>query len=208
MHQPASEPRRSVYYDYRVFPFVHPPELRGEAVRHRVAIVGAGPVGLVTALQLARLGVASVVLESERQVSEGSRAIVFTRRSLEILQQVGVASRMLEAGLPWRFGSSFYRGQCVFRMEAPHDADDRFGPMLNLQQQYLEAYLVEAVEAEPLVALRWASKVLGVVRNDARAAPGGGVVLRVDTPQGETTSPPTGPSPPTAHARGCARRSA
>jgi 3-(3-hydroxy-phenyl)propionate hydroxylase len=82
---------------------------------------------------------------AELQVSEGSRAIVFTRRSMEILQQVGVAARITANGLPWRFGNSFYRGQRVFRMEAPHDADDRFFPMINLQQQYLEEYLLEAV---------------------------------------------------------------
>ena len=68
-----------------------------------------------------------MVLTAELQVSAGSRAIVFTRRTLEILQQVGVAdAAAVPQGLPWRFGNSFYRGQRVFRMEAPHDDDDRF----------------------------------------------------------------------------------
>jgi monoamine oxidase len=58
---------------------------------HPIVIVGTGPVGLTTALEIARHGQRCVVLESELQVSEGSRAIVFTRRSMEILQQVGVA---------------------------------------------------------------------------------------------------------------------
>ena len=44
----------SLYFDYPHFPFVRPPELAGQAVRHRVAIVGAGPVGVTAALELAR----------------------------------------------------------------------------------------------------------------------------------------------------------
>jgi 3-(3-hydroxy-phenyl)propionate hydroxylase len=137
MHQPHAEPRRLIYYDYRVFdawrPSLHPKEQHAPVV-----IAGAGPIGLVTALALAQQGVRCVLLEAERQVSEGSRAIVFTRRSMEILQQVGVAHRLTENGLPWRFGNSIYRGQRVFRMENPHDPDDRFFPLINLQQQYLE----------------------------------------------------------------------
>ncbi len=177
MHEPATEPRASIYYDYQVHePWLasrHPPQ-----PRHRVAIVGAGPAGLVTALGLARLGVASVVLESELQVSQGSRAIVFTRRSMEILQQVGVAHRISQAGLPWRFGNSYYRGQHVFRMEAPHDSDDRFFPMINIQQQYLEEYLVDACLAQPLIDLRWGNLLQRLEQTDD------GVIADIDTPEG------------------------
>ena len=178
MHQPDTRPRPSIYYRYQV----HTPWLPGSSAaqpRARVVVVGSGPAGLVTALELARHGVPSIVLESELQVSLGSRAIVFTRRSMEILQQVGVAARMSATGLPWRFGNSFYRGQRVFRMEAPHDPNDRFYPMLNIQQQYLEEYLVDACRAQPLIELRWGNKVTGLAQHADYA------VLTVDTPEGE-----------------------
>jgi 3-(3-hydroxy-phenyl)propionate hydroxylase len=178
MHHPDVTPRPSIYYRYQV----HAPWLPGSSAaqsRARVVVVGSGPAGLVTALELARHGVPSIVLESELQVSLGSRAIVFTRRSMEILQQVGVADRMSATGLPWRFGNSFYRGQRVFRMEAPHDPDDRFYPMLNIQQQYLEEYLVDACGAQPLIELRWGNKVTGIAQQASHA------VLTVDTPEGE-----------------------
>ncbi|WP_370298247.1 FAD-dependent monooxygenase [Pontibacterium sp.] len=179
MHFPDSSPRASLYYNYQIFPFRRPPELNGESVQHKVVIVGAGPVGLVTALDLARYGIPSVLVEADVQVSQGSRAIVFTRRSMEILQQVGVADRMMEKALPWRCGNSIYRGERVFRMEAPYDEDDRYQPMNNLQQQYLEEYLVDQAEAEPLVDLRWGTKVTAITNR------ADGVALTVDTPEGE-----------------------
>ena len=180
MHQPADIPRSSIYYRYQV----HEPWLPGrpgEVQRQPVVIVGSGPAGMVTALELARHGVRSVLLESERQVSQGSRAIVFTRRSMEILQQVGVAPRVSADGLPWRFGNSFYRGQRVFRMQAPHDADDRFFPMINLQQQYLEEYLYDACRASPLIDFRWGNRVCSVTLCEDHAR------VEVDTPAGGYT---------------------
>ena len=181
MHQPHAQPRHSIYYRYRV----HQPWLPSQhpgVQRHPVVIVGTGPVGLTTALELARHGQRCVLLESELQVSEGSRAIVFTRRSMEILQQVGVAERVMANALPWRCGNSFYRGQRVFRMEAPHSEDDRFHPMTNLQQQYLEEYLVDAVLAHPLIELRWGNRVDRVEQVGSGAA--AKARLQVDTPQG------------------------
>lgn len=177
MHQPSTQARPSIYYPYQVFqPWLasaHPPQQR-----QQVVVVGAGPAGMVTALELARHGVPSVVLSAELQLSQGSRAICFTRRSMEILQQVGVAGRMTACGLPWRFGNSYYRGQRVFRMEAPHDDDDRFFPIINVQQQFLEEYLHEACVAHPLIDFRWGNKVTAVVQKDSHAQ------LEVDTPQG------------------------
>jgi 3-(3-hydroxy-phenyl)propionate hydroxylase len=180
MHLPHAEPRSSIYYSYEVFDPWLPSEHAGQQA-HRVVVAGAGPIGLVTALALARQGVPCVVIESERQVCEGSRAIVFTRRSMEILQQVDVADHVSAQGLPWRFGNSFYRGPRVFRMEAPHDPDDRFFPMINLQQQFLEEHLVEAARKHPLIDLRWGNRVMAVAQ-DAQ-----GASLEVDTPDGPYT---------------------
>jgi 3-(3-hydroxy-phenyl)propionate hydroxylase len=177
MHQPTTEPRFSIYYDYKVHqPWL--PSAHGKQPRHKVVIVGSGPAGMVTALELARYGVPSVIVTSELQVSQGSRAIVFTRRSMEILQQYGVADRMTENGLPWRFGNSYYRGQRVFRLEAPHDPDDRFFPMLNIQQQYMEEYILDAIAAQPLIDFRWGNEWTKVEQMEGYAR------VEIDTPEG------------------------
>ena len=180
MHQPSTTPRASIYYNYKIhqpwLPSGHPKQ-----ERKKVVIVGSGPAGMVAAQELARFGIAVVVLTTELQVSQGSRAIVFTRRSMEILQQFGVADRITENGLPWRFGNSFYRGKRVFRMEAPHDPDDRFFPMINLQQQYLEEYMLDELHNNPLIDFRWGNKVVKVSQHNGYAS------LEIDTPEGPYT---------------------
>jgi 3-(3-hydroxy-phenyl)propionate hydroxylase len=180
MHTPSAQPRPSIYYNYQVFkPWLS--SQNPSQPKHKVVIVGAGPAGMVTALELARHGVSSVLLSAELQFSQGSRAIVFTRRSMEILQQVGVAHRVTENGLPWRCGNSIYRGQKVFRMETPHDPDDRFFPMINIQQQYLEEYLHDACAAHPLIDVRWGNKLVKAENIE------GGVKAEIDTPEGPYT---------------------
>ncbi|MFO1107680.1 MAG: FAD-dependent monooxygenase [Bradyrhizobium sp.] len=179
MHLPDQKPRFSIFYDYEIHPFARPTELNGGTSSAPVVIVGAGPIGLLTAIELARSGVRSIVVESELQVSHGSRAIVLTRRSMEILQHADVAASFVSKGLQWSSGRSFYRGTEVYRMVMPHDDNDRFLPGLNIQQQYIEEYLVDAAVATGMVEMRWGSCVVGIAQSETEA------VLRIDTPEGE-----------------------
>jgi 3-(3-hydroxy-phenyl)propionate hydroxylase len=178
MHQPSVTPRESAFFRYQVHAFRRPPELDGRGTRRRVVIVGAGPIGMLTALELAHFGVPSVIVESEAQISHGSRAIVLTRKSVEILQQAGLVRPFIAKGLPWQYGRSFYQGREVYRMVMPHDADDRFLPGLNLQQQYIEQFLIEAIEARPLIELRWQTAFTGLAQDGER------VTVQLDTPAG------------------------
>lgn len=179
MHTPNTAKRFSVFYDYQIFPFVRPPEMDGLTLRHPVAIVGAGPIGMVLALLLARSGVSTVILEAEAQVSEGSRAVAFTRRSQEILQLAGAIEPFVKNGLPWNTGRSYYKGREIYQMVIPHDANDRYQPVLNNSQQYWEQYLVDACEREPLIDLRWQTKFVSFSEQPD------GVTLTLDTPEGE-----------------------
>jgi 3-(3-hydroxy-phenyl)propionate hydroxylase len=135
-----------------------------EEVAHKVAIVGGGPVGLTMALGLARHGVASVVIEADQTVCEGSRAACISRRSLQIVERLGALPAFMEKGLPWNSGRSFYRNDEVFHFVMPHDEKQKLPPMINLQQYYIERYLLDAVERvndkhPGRIEVRWVSQV-------------------------------------------------
>ncbi|MDO8861952.1 FAD-dependent monooxygenase [Haliea sp. E1-2-M8] len=169
----------SLYFDYPEYPFRAPAELGGASPRHPVIIAGAGPVGLTAALALAQLGVASVVVDRKNTVNDGSRAICISRYSFETLQQLGVVARFEAKGLGWTSGRCYFRDQLIYQFSMPHSADERFLPMYNLQQQYIEQYLIDAAADCPgLIDIRWLSEVTAVTQDEA------GVELGIATPQG------------------------
>src|SRR5438105_3582257 len=104
--------------------------------RHRVLIVGGGPVGLAAALGLARWGVPNVIIEADDSVCEGSRAACISRRSLEILDRLGCVEAFTRKGLPWTRGRSFYGRDEVLVFDMPSAQGDKFPPMINLEQYY------------------------------------------------------------------------
>lgn len=168
----------SLYFDY---PHFSPPA-RDPAVieeRARVAIVGAGPVGLVAALALAREGIASVLLERKDTFNDGSRAICIARQSTHILERIGAVERFIGKAYGWTTGRSFYRGREILEFRMPHGADEKFLPMYNLEQQYIEQFLWEATRESGLVDLRWQSEVTAVAENPD------GVTLDVRDPNGD-----------------------
>jgi 3-(3-hydroxy-phenyl)propionate hydroxylase len=125
-----------------------------------VAIVGGGVAGLTAALALSAQGVPCTVLEADRSVCFGSRAICFSRRSLEIFQRYGIASEIMKFALPWTEGRSYFRDREVLRFSMPYDENQQFAPMVNLEQFRLEEILVQALEARSeLVDLRWGCRV-------------------------------------------------
>ncbi|MGE0798033.1 MAG: FAD-dependent monooxygenase, partial [Lautropia sp.] len=169
------------YFDYVHYPAVLPPLTGGaDPRRHPVAIVGGGPIGLALAVGLARHGVASVVLEADDSVCTGSRAGCVTDRTLQIFDQFGCAEPVMRQGLPWAEGWSYYRTDEVFHLQVPQDPLAKFPRLVNIQQCYLEQYLLEAAgRYRDLIEIRWQNRVAGVeVRAD-------GARLAVETPLGD-----------------------
>ena len=76
----------SLYFTNPQYQFVAPPELNGAKREHDVVIVGAGPIGLTAALELARHGVDCVIIDEKGTLLDGSRAICIARHSLEIMR--------------------------------------------------------------------------------------------------------------------------
>nr|WP_234484815.1 FAD-dependent monooxygenase [Noviherbaspirillum pedocola] len=152
-------------HSFKPYPFAFvrrgSPKPAQEREARRVIIVGGGISGLTAALSLAAQGVASVIIEADDTVCYGSRAICFSRRTLEIFDRIGVLEPVLQKGLPWVGGRSFHRTREVLHFQMPNDDDQKLPPMLNLQQYYVEEYLVQAAERSAgLVDIRWGSRVV------------------------------------------------
>lgn len=128
-----------------------------------VLIVGGGPVGLTLAALLAHYGIASLTLEADDGYCDGSRAICISRRSQEILGWIGADAALNATGLPWTGGRSYYRDREVLHFEMPHDPLQRFAPMVNIQQYFVEEYAHQALQRQPgPAALHWSARAVGV----------------------------------------------
>lgn len=178
MHQPDVRPHTSSYFNYEVYPFVRPDDMAAPALkRYPVVIVGAGPAGLVLAIQMALNGVKSVLIESDAQVGGGSRALALTRRSMEIIEQCGVAQQFLKEAIVWDKGYSFYKNRIVHHLDIPSSDDDKFSPMTNLAQCFMEKILVDRAR-ELGVDIRFQTRL------EAMDVAEAGVTLTLDTPEG------------------------
>ncbi len=160
-------------YAYEPFPYQRPPELGdGGSGRYPVAIVGAGPIGLAAAIDLALHGIKSVVLDDNNVVSVGSRAICWSKRTLEIFDRLGVGERMVEKGVTWKVGRLFHGEREVYSFDLLPEDGHKMPAFINLQQYYVEQYLVERCGDFPdLIDLRWKNRVTAVTpRSDCALA--------------------------------------
>jgi 3-(3-hydroxy-phenyl)propionate hydroxylase len=160
----------------RTFPFEPPP---GTTEHVPVVIVGAGPVGLAAAADLAQHGIANLVLDKVNTLSDGSRAICWAKRSLEICDRLGIAGRMLDKGITWNIGRVFCgdKPEPLYSFDLLPDKAQKFPAFINLQQYYTEEYLIDSLAA-PARGVRWQHEVRAL-RQSAT-----GVELEVQTPAG------------------------
>ena len=166
-------------YQQLTFPYRRNADQEGVALgRRRVVIVGAGPVGLTCAIDLARQGIEVVVLDDDDTLSTGSRAICFAKRTLEIWDRLGCGERMVEKGVSWSVGKVYFQDALVYRFDLLEDAGHHRPAFVNLQQYYVEGFLFEAASDEPNLELRWKNRVVGLVQDEACAT------LTIETPDG------------------------
>ncbi len=166
-------------YRYPKYEYVAPPEISsGEPGRYPVVVVGAGPVGLAAAIDLAQSGVPVVVLDDDDTVSVGSRGVGYAKRALEILDRIGVGDACVARGVSWNVGRTFFREEEVYNFNLLPQPDHKRPGMINLQQYYLEEFLVRRARELPDLDLRFRNKVVSL------APAGNGATLQVETPDG------------------------
>jgi 3-(3-hydroxy-phenyl)propionate hydroxylase len=151
---------------------------RAAPAHHPVIVVGAGPVGLAAAIDLAQRGVPIVVLDDADRIAAGSRAICFSKRALEVCDRLGVGERMVAKGVTWKVGKVFLENDLVYRFDLMPEPGHKRPAFINLQQFYAEAWMVERAGELDNLDLRWRNKVTGVMpRRD-------GAEIEVETPDG------------------------
>src|ERR1700761_5650372 len=158
----------------------HPDQDRtgADVSEHPVVVVGAGPVGLSLAIDLAQRGQAVVLLDDADRIGEGSRAICFSKRSLEFWDRLGVGQRMVDKGVVWQIGKIFHGPSLLYQFDLLPEQGHKRPAFINLQQFYAETYLVDRVTELTNFSLRWSNKVVALEqRNDH-------VILSIDTPEG------------------------
>jgi 3-(3-hydroxy-phenyl)propionate hydroxylase len=145
---------------------------------HSVVVVGAGPVGLSLAIDLAQRGQPVVLLDDADRIGDGSRAICFSKRSLEFWDRLGVGQRMVDKGVVWQVGKIFHGNSLLYQFDLLPEPGHKRPAFINLQQFYAEAYLVDRVAELREISLRWSNRVIGLEpRNDH-------VILAIETPDG------------------------
>jgi len=169
-------------YQYPRYDYVLPPELSGAAPkRYPVVVVGAGPVGLAAAIDLAQSGVPVVVLDDDNTVSVGSRGVCYAKRTLEVLDRLGLGQACVDKGVSWNVGRTFLQEEEVYHFNLLPQADHQRPGMINLQQYYLEEYEIRRARELPNIDLRFCSKVTSVEPQ------GDGAVVQVEMPDGSYT---------------------
>ena len=151
---------------------------RSQPAPHPVVIVGAGPVGLVAALDLARKGHRSIVIDKKANLADGSRSICWAKRSLEIMDRLGLGSTITDKGVTWQTGKVFFDTQRLFEFDLTPEPGHRRPAFVNLQQYYFEHFCIEAARQSGLIELRWQEAVEGLEPTRD------GLLLSIATPQG------------------------
>ncbi len=129
-----------------------------------VLIVGAGPVGLASALLLARQGVASTLLERRPARGSAPRAHAINPRTLEICRALGLPREVFAAratpsaeSLDVRFMTCL-GGKDIGVLPYERQDADAYGftptPLLNIAQPEFEAILEDAAAHESLISIR------------------------------------------------------
>lgn len=156
-------------------------ELDGVRQRHPVAVVGGGLVGLTAACDLASRGIAVVLLDEDDTVGvrgASSRGICYAQKSLEIFRRLGIYDRIAAKGATWSVGRVLRGDEELYAFELARGSASEQPPFVNIQQFYVEWYLVDRLAELDAAELRWRHAVVGA-RQTAD-----GVELDVESPHG------------------------
>ena len=169
-------------YELPTWPHVRAPDLDArERIRYPVVIAGGGLSGLTLACDLLLRGVPVVVLDEDDTVGvrgASSRGICYAQKSLEIFARLGIYEKIRAKGITWSVGRTFSGADEVYSFDLEDESCSEQPPFINLQQFYLEWFLVDRIRELDDGAIRWKTLVVRVENGSDRA------VVHVETPTG------------------------
>lgn len=141
-----------------------------KAEKDRVLIVGAGPVGLVSACCLSQAGIPVTIVETSRELPRDLRASTFHPPTLDMLDRFDVSRKLVERGLvcpQWQFRdrsegviATFDLGLLAGETNHPY--------RLQCEQWKLSEELRDLIEADSQIELIYGAKATDV-RQDERS---------------------------------------
>ncbi|MCY0151132.1 FAD-dependent monooxygenase [Hoeflea alexandrii] len=139
-----------------------------KAEKDRVLIVGAGPVGLVSACCLSQAGIPVTVVETSRELPRDLRASTFHPPTLDMLDRFDVSRKLVERGLvcpTWQFRdraegviATFDLGLLAGETNHPY--------RLQCEQWKLSEELRDLIEADSQIELIYGASAKGVRQDD------------------------------------------
>lgn len=167
----------------KLYPYRRSPDQDvASPARHQVVIVGAGPVGLAAAIDLGMHGISVIVLDDNDQISVGSRAICFSKRTLEIFDRLGCGDKMVGKGVTWNTGRVYWKDREIFNFNLLPESGHKRPAFINIQQYYVENYLFDRIqelrESGTPIEIRGRNKVIDIQQESDF------VRLTMETPEG------------------------
>src|SRR6478752_10238690 len=149
--------------------------------RKPIIVVGAGPVGLTTALGLDFYGLPFLLFEDDAELSRDTKAGTILTRTIEAFRRYGVADEVLAKALRVDEIGDVERATNIARpsvQTALLGEDTRYPFVINMPQHHLEPILHDAIDQRRPGALRLRHRLTSFRQSD------GGVVASLETPDG------------------------
>lgn len=134
-----------------------------------VAVVGAGPVGVIAALACAQKGFRVTLIESESVVDESPRAATTHCSTLEMIASVGLIDRFIAEGLVARYFQFWDQSQRTRVAEFDHAIlnDETAYPFVVQTEQHKLAHMgIEKLRADGNATVRFDTRVLDVTQTE------------------------------------------